>query len=154
LNAQEIATTVSWLERWAMEWPGFTSNDERHQFMEVVSQQSQDWGGQPGLSYSEKAREWYRQRRARKFAAPYEYVPYAEIYERDNWICQLCLESVDMALGHPHPMSRSIDHIIPLAGGGSHVADNLQLAHLGCNMSKHTSSMDEWLRTKSTIEVA
>lgn len=30
----------------------------------------------------------------------------------------------------------SVDHIVPLARGGSHSADNVQSAHLLCNLRK------------------
>jgi 5-methylcytosine-specific restriction endonuclease McrA len=52
-------------------------------------------------------------------------------------VCGICGEPVDMSLRYPNPLSKSIDHIIPLARGG-HPTDlsNLQLAHLACNKSK------------------
>lgn len=56
-----------------------------------------------------------------------------EIYERDKWICQICQQPVDKNLIFPHPMSKSIDHIIPISRGGSHEESNVQLAHLVCN---------------------
>lgn len=34
-------------------------------------------------------------------------------------------------------MGPSIDHILPLARGGGDVPNNVQLAHLVCNMRKH-----------------
>lgn len=59
-----------------------------------------------------------------------------EIFERDNWVCQLCFEEVDPLLFYPHPESASLDHIVPLSLGGTHTEDNVQLAHLFCNISK------------------
>ena len=54
-------------------------------------------------------------------------------------ICALCGMPVDKHLKFPHPMSATIDHIIPVSKGG-HPADysNLQLAHLICNQVKST----------------
>lgn len=60
----------------------------------------------------------------------------AFIAERSNWTCALCANPVDPNLEHPHTMYGSIDHIIPLAVGGSNEMDNLQLAHLSCNARK------------------
>jgi hypothetical protein len=57
---------------------------------------------------------------------------------RDGTDCQLCSDPVDMALAHPHPLSASVDHIVPRAHGGSDDLDNLQLSHLTCNQKKHT----------------
>jgi hypothetical protein len=59
-----------------------------------------------------------------------------DIYERDNWICQLCLKDVNPNLIFPDPMCASLDHIVPLSRGGSHKTSNVQLAHLRCNSSR------------------
>lgn len=59
-----------------------------------------------------------------------------EIFARDNWICKLCNQPLDRTEVKPHPMSPSIDHIIPLSRGGEHNKENCQAAHLGCNRSK------------------
>jgi HNH endonuclease len=59
-----------------------------------------------------------------------------DIYERDNWTCQLCLTSVNPNLAFPDPMCASLDHVIPLSRGGSHQSSNVQLAHLRCNTSR------------------
>jgi 5-methylcytosine-specific restriction endonuclease McrA len=58
------------------------------------------------------------------------------IFERDGWICQVCKKKVRQDLKYPHPMSASLDHIKPLALGGSHTRTNVQLAHLRCNFKK------------------
>lgn len=65
------------------------------------------------------------------------------IYKRDGWICQLCHKKVDPLLGHPHPLSASIDHILPLANGGTHEPRNVQLAHLICNCKKSNIEPDQ-----------
>lgn len=51
-------------------------------------------------------------------------------------ICAICGQPVDKSLKYPHPMSPSVDHIIPCAKGGSDDLDNLQLAHRKCNRDK------------------
>lgn len=43
---------------------------------------------------------------------------------------------MDPALKWPERMSASLDHVIPLAAGGPHTPENLQLAHLRCNAKK------------------
>jgi 5-methylcytosine-specific restriction endonuclease McrA len=52
-------------------------------------------------------------------------------------ICGICGRPVDKALKYPHPLSASVDHIIPVSRGG-HPSDieNLQLAHWTCNRQK------------------
>lgn len=51
--------------------------------------------------------------------------------------CAICGREVDFRLKYPHPLSPSIDHIIPVSRGG-HPSDleNLQLAHWTCNRQK------------------
>lgn len=58
------------------------------------------------------------------------------IYDRDNWICQICGESVKKRISWPDPFSPSLDHIVPISKGGEHETNNVQLAHLGCNSRK------------------
>ena len=59
-----------------------------------------------------------------------------DIVERDGLQCGACGVSVDLSLAWPDPFSKSVDHIVPLARGGSHSLDNCQLMHLRCNISK------------------
>lgn len=50
--------------------------------------------------------------------------------------CPLCGSAIDRDLMHPDPMSKSLDHIVPLSKGGTHEQSNLQWAHLVCNTRK------------------
>ena len=59
-----------------------------------------------------------------------------EVFERDEWICGICGEHVEQQLHHTDPMSKSLDHIQPIALGGDHSRANTQLAHLRCNIRK------------------
>jgi hypothetical protein len=48
--------------------------------------------------------------------------------------CWLCNTPVDKELKFPHPMSKSMDHKIPVSRGGDPFdKDNVRLAHLHCN---------------------
>jgi len=82
-----------------------------------------------------------RARRARTPGDPL--VERNAIAKRDNYCCGICGGHVDMRLRHPDPMSPSIDHVIPLARGGGNDMDNLQLAHLACNLSKRALLPEE-----------
>jgi hypothetical protein len=84
----------------------------------------------------ERATEIQNRRRARKITTQVEKINPIIIFERDNWICGICGEPVDMELVGKNPMAKSLDHIIPLSRGGSHTVDNVQLAHFSCNMRK------------------
>lgn len=59
-----------------------------------------------------------------------------DVFERDNWTCQLCQEPIDSELKWPDRHSPSIDHILPVSHGGDDTPANVQAAHLGCNIGK------------------
>lgn len=82
------------------------------------------------------ARNGQHRRRVRLKSAGVEFFYAEEIFERDNWVCGICGEVVDRTLTHPHPLSKSLDHIVPISRGGNHSRDNVQLAHLVCNIKK------------------
>ena len=66
-----------------------------------------------------------------------------KLYKRDGGVCQICRRQCDFNdclikdgtfyAGNNYP---SIDHVIPLAKGGLHSWDNVQLAHRFCNSIK------------------
>lgn len=78
-------------------------------------------------------RRRYRARKANAYVAPVNTI---EIYKRDKGICQICNKKVNSKLVYPHPLSISLDHIIPLSQGGTHEPRNVQLAHFKCNSVK------------------
>ena len=51
-------------------------------------------------------------------------------------VCGICGLSIPKNARFPHPKSLSIDHIIPISKGGQHTLDNVQLAHLSCNVRR------------------
>lgn len=59
-----------------------------------------------------------------------------KLYFRDNGLCGICKQTIDIALKYPDPFTYSIDHIVPLSKGGAHALYNLQPAHLICNTQK------------------
>lgn len=50
--------------------------------------------------------------------------------------CGICGSELDISVEYPDPLSKSIDHIVPVAKGGAHSQQNLQWAHLRCNIRK------------------
>ena len=77
-------------------------------------------------------------RRARQRGAMREIFDPAEVYERDDWVCQICRTAIDRSAKARTPLSASLDHIIPLSRGGEHSRANTQCAHLRCNVKKGT----------------
>ena len=59
-------------------------------------------------------------------------------------VCGICGLPVDKSLRWPDPMSKTVDHIIPVSKGG-HPSDiaNLQLAHFICNRQKSDRLLQE-----------
>lgn len=52
-------------------------------------------------------------------------------------VCGICGKGIDLALPHTHRWSYTLDHIVPIARGGSPFdTANLQPAHRSCNSSK------------------
>jgi 5-methylcytosine-specific restriction endonuclease McrA len=100
----------------------------------------EDWYVRPS-GRAEKCRncfaEWNRDRGHRRRAtATGPRFTRREVLERDGWVCQLCASDIDRDLSHPHPMSATLDHIIPVSRGGEHSLENTQAAHRICNMRK------------------
>ena len=58
-------------------------------------------------------------------------------------LCGICGKPVDFSYKAPHPLSPTVDHIIPVSKGG-HPTDisNLQLAHRCCNRQKSDKLID------------
>lgn len=80
--------------------------------------------------------------RCRKYGAPYTKIRELDIYERDNWTCQICGSELRREWDSNDPRSRTIDHIIPLSLGPlgpGHVPSNVRACCHGCNTRKSDS---------------
>jgi 5-methylcytosine-specific restriction endonuclease McrA len=87
-------------------------------------------------AHPERCRDYTHRRRVRLRDGIVEDFLATEIFERDHYVCGLCDEPIDPFLSNRHPMMASLDHIIPITKGGHHTRDNVQAAHLRCNLSK------------------
>lgn len=89
-------------------------------------------------------RKWNQIKRRHRLARGATNISPRRVYERDDRMCALCHRATD----HPRvwkdwmvnkrwlPNAPTVDHIIPLAKGGTHTWDNVQLAHWSCNSTK------------------
>lgn len=93
-------------------------------------------GRESNPAWTEGRKASYHKRRAQKLSTQVEDIRPIDIYERDIWLCGLCLTPVDPDSRYPDPRSASLDHVQPLSLGGAHTYENVQLAHLSCNLSK------------------
>lgn len=75
-------------------------------------------------------------RRARKRDAYVADVVRRKVYQSDDWRCHLCGKKVKRKAKVPDPMAPTIDHVIPLAEGGTHEPANCRTAHFICNALK------------------
>lgn len=95
------------------------------------------------IDLTERGKGGQRRKACTKFCRPCkrDYAKYKlsarELATRDGTDCGICGEPVDMALRRSESnMCASVDHVVPRALGGTHDAENLQLAHLHCNQVK------------------
>jgi 5-methylcytosine-specific restriction endonuclease McrA len=86
--------------------------------------------------WDEKRKANSQRRRAQIYTTTVETIRPGEVFARDGWLCRICGQSVDAALAYPDPMSASLDHVIPLVGGGTHTLGNVACTHLRCNLQK------------------
>lgn len=68
-------------------------------------------------------------RRARRRGTQVEPVSRRAVWERDGGICHICLDPVAFEEMH-------LDHVMPLAKGGTHTYDNVAPTHASCNLHK------------------
>lgn len=98
----------------------------------------------PSDKWSDLRRSNSHARRARMNGAnTADRVLLAHLLERDGPTCSICHEHIDIDLPWPEPMSVSVDHTLALSRGGTHTLENTAPAHLRCNISKGTRTMDE-----------
>jgi len=70
-------------------------------------------------------------------ASRIDYFDPLEIFKRDRWTCRLCGKTTPKELrGKTDDSSPELDHIIPLALGGSHTKSNVQCLCRKCNQMK------------------
>lgn len=81
-------------------------------------------------------REAKHRRRAIKRNAFVANVSPQKVFERDGWKCHLCGKAINRKAVVPHPKAPTIDHVIPLASGGTHEPLNCRAAHFLCNSIK------------------
>lgn len=77
-----------------------------------------------------------QQARAKRYGVEYEVVSRSEIAERDKWICYCCGELINKDLVYPHPMSVTLEHVIPVSLGGGHIKENCSISHYICNSKR------------------
>lgn len=100
-----------------------------------------------GDAYGREQRSLHKTRRAtRKRGAYVADVSRRKVYEADGYRCHICNRKTDPTKPVPHPKAPTIDHVIPLALGGTHEPVNCRTACFRCNSTKgHTGHGDQML---------
>lgn len=99
----------------------------------------------------QKAHKRLREAKAKKNGKIEWNISLEKLIQRDEGICKICGRQVDtedyyyteegyFIAGDNYP---SIDHIIPLAKGGTHTWNNIQLAHRHCNTIKSDNIIEQ-----------
>lgn len=84
--------------------------------------------------------------RARRHGAAYEPIDPIKVFERDRWRCQICQVRTPRSLrGTNEPTAPELDHIMPMALGGSHTLTNVQCACRRCNGEKGARPLGQML---------
>lgn len=92
-----------------------------------------------------KGMEWYKaakrankaMRRAKERGATADRIDPIRVFERDGWKCHLCGCTTPMRLrGSYEDNAPELDHVIPLAAGGSHTWGNVRCSCRKCNILK------------------
>jgi 5-methylcytosine-specific restriction endonuclease McrA len=87
--------------------------------------------------YLEQARRHSARRRALIRGTSIEDFTEQDVRDAYGDTCYLCDAAIDFDIRWPAPQSPSLDHVIPLARGGTHTLDNVAMTHLRCNHEKN-----------------
>jgi len=77
-----------------------------------------------------------QRRRALKREAYIAPVFRKKVFESDGYRCHICNKLTKKTAKVPHPMAPTLDHLVPLAKGGTHEPVNCRTAHFICNSTK------------------
>lgn len=68
-----------------------------------------------------------------------------KILNRDGWQCYLCDRAINREMSWPHPLSGTVDHVVPVMMGGKNDPANLRAAHWQCNKDKGDNLPPWWV---------
>lgn len=80
-------------------------------------------------AHPDRLLDYDQARRARVRGTQIEPISRRLVWEQDEGICHICLESVEFEDMH-------LDHVVPLSKGGTHTYDNVASSHEMCNLKK------------------
>lgn len=94
-------------------------------------------------------------RRSRMYSSDFDQgITQKTLRKRDGDLCHYCQRRLDFNRakhGEVTGLRANIDHVIPLARGGSHTWENVVLACRDCNFSKGARLVEEWVSRPSFL---
>ncbi len=66
--------------------------------------------------------------------------------------CHICGEPIDYTLKWPDPRCFVVDHVTPIAKGGTHTFDNTAAAHADCNSKKRARLVAPIVRRSGALK--
>jgi len=105
---------------------------------DLIAKQKSEWkAANPEIN---AAHERNRRARIRNSPGSHSAEDIARIFERQRGLCAACHTKLSKSGKNKY----HVDHIMPLARGGSNWPMNLQCLCPNCNMSKHSKDPIEW----------
>jgi len=71
---------------------------------------------------------------------------------KDQPACHICGKPIDYTLPHLDPMYFVVDHVKPLAKGGTDTLDNKRAAHRECNSKKRARLVAPIVRRSGSLD--
>jgi 5-methylcytosine-specific restriction endonuclease McrA len=125
-----IATTRRWQEKNPDKVVTVRKNRYKSSKNQKLHQKRvEEWKKKNPIKAREIQRKGNYTRRSKVAKVYIEDVDHNKVFERDEGICGICQNPVDKNRYH-------LDHIIPIAKGGLHCYDNVQISHPRCNQTK------------------
>lgn len=85
-----------------------------------------------------------KRRKQRMKANGYEPINKTKVFERDKWTCHICgCKTPKSKKGTMAMNSPELDHIVPIASGGSHTYSNVACSCKRCNIRKSTKPLGQ-----------
>ena len=116
--------------------------DERRAYRAARADETREYLAAWRAANPDKVAE-YSRRRVERGAHTITEAQRAATWERDGGVCYLCHEIIPADLSYPDPLSRSLDHVVPVSRGGDNSDDNLRWCHLACNQRKYDRLVSE-----------
>lgn len=117
----------------AREWraanPDKVRASNRVQRLKIDQVAERERNRQRAKAHLEVGRQRKARRRARELGTCTERIDYRLLLQENDGTCGICRKPLDL-------FGYEFDHIVPLAAGGTHTQDNIQLAHARCNRVK------------------